>query len=750
MPEPTIQTRFCIYCAVRHPLDDFTGSQDKCKWARGQEQQENARINKENPKDLKYEKYCKKCESSKNAHQEFGIDNSRPDGFTLYCKACGGAGYFRNKALQINAILSGHPKEFRKKLIRTVLKTVADSDRSIARQLVEDFRHENEKISFVGREWQIQILNDMRPNVVARKPSQTGLTKVLEWYVFAILIRYKDKPYRYKDHTGAERSRFPEAIYSFETSTKASAWSKVRLKKMKDDNVHVRDALKIGETDSVVLMKIGRCALHLVGRATISGVLSIAGDIVIIDEKDRDENPAVASQIGSRTLESVFMNTPSTKGITRETSTPEVSGAGISLQYEVSDEAEWAITCVKCGTEQIMTYPESMGNFYEKGDEPLKDPETEHGLVPFWQCKHCYEPIDWTTIGKWNAEDPDFYENCRWIVRKPLRYNYETGAGIGGYQVPFASPQRSAPFFIAERDDPEHDNSYLYNHMLGLPYDDVTKTLVKGNFHVRPEFIWGFERGDQYVLGCDHHPTQGGFIVIYRQIKGTISPAKPEGKWVLVYMEHVKNNRELWDDTETISDIQTIKKGRIYELITEFNISLAVADIEPDTNEIDKLIEEFGFSKQFWCCKSSGTASESFVVVETKPVNGVEVPVCKITENKVAAIDYYFNKIRFGDILFLEPEKYPGRDLWQKFMDSHTNLYKGEVAGRAGQSAVKEKLAAMNVTEIYKMRQNKIKDHWVMAGKFGCHAIRLLNHVNLSMKHLAPPKIYTMGRIPGT
>jgi len=587
----------------------------------------------------------------------------------------------------------------------------------------------------------------MRPNVVVRKPSQKGLTWLLERYVFAVLMRYSERPYRYKDHTGTERSRYLEAIYSFETATKASSWSKVRLKKIKDDNIHVRDALKIGETDSTLLMKLGRCSVHLVGRATISGVLSIAGDIVIIDEKDRDQDPSVASQIGSRTLESVFMNTTTTKGVTRETSTPEVSGAGISLQYESSDEAEWAITCVKCGEEQIMAYPDSIGNYYEKGDDPLTDPDTGYELVPYWRCKYCKEPIDWNTIGKWSIDDPDHCEGCRWIVQKPLKYNAETGKGIGGYQVPFAGPQRSAAFFLAERDDPEHDNSYLYNHMLGLPYDDVTKTLVKDNFHVRPDFNWGFERGDRYVLGCDHGSSQGGFIVICRQIRGSVSPAKPDGKWVVVYIEHVKNNRELWDDTETVSDIKNVKKGRIYELITEFNISLAVLDIEPDTNEVDKMINEFAFSRQVWCCKSSGTVNESFAWEESKVVNDKDVSVCRITENKVAAIDYYFNKIRFGDLLFLEPDKYPGRNLWRQFRDSHTNLYKGEIVGR---TAGTEKLAAVNVQEVYKVRQNKIKDHWAMAGKFASHAIRLLNHVNLSQRHLAPPMIHTMDRIKGT
>ena len=75
-------------------------------------------------------------------------------------------------------------------------------------------------------------------------------------------------------------------------------------------------------------------------------------------------------------------------------------------------------------------------------------------------------------------------------------------------------------------------------------------------------------------------------------------------------------------------------------------------------------------------------------------------------------------------------------NLWQKFQDSHTNLYKGEIT----KTALYDKLAAMNITEVYKMRQNKTKDHWVMAGKFACHAIRLLPLVNLSQKHLQFPE----------
>jgi len=734
-----LKTRYCGYCKVRHPIDDFTGAQYVCKWGRLQEQQENARKNTENPKSPDYEKYCRKCGQTKPAKDNFMIDRSRPDGFFLYCKDCES---ISPRVHKLRAFV-GMPGEFRKKLLRTIFRTIKDSDRSIARQLIEDFRHEKEKISFTGREWQIQILNDLRPNVVVRKPSQKGLTWVLERFVIALLMRYEEKPYRYKDHTGVERSRFLEGIYSFETSDKASKWSKVRLKKIKDDNPHIRDALKVGETDSALLMKFGRTALHLVGRATVSSVLTISGDIVVIDEKDRDADPSVSSQIGSRTLESEFMNTASTKGITRETSTPEVSSAGISLQYESSDQAEWAIICTKCGVEQVLAYPDCIGNFYEKGETPLKDPETGKELVPYWRCMHCHEPIDWVEIGKWTSEDPDHYENCRWIVQKPENYNPKTGKGIGGYQVPFASPQRPAAFFLAERDDPEHDLPYLYNHMLGLPYDDITKTLVRDNFHVKPDYEWGFSRGDRYVIGCDHHPNQGGFIVICRQIKASVTPTKPEGKWVIVYTEHVENNRDLWDNTETISDINVIKKGRLYELITEFNADLCVVDVEPDTNEVEKLIIEFAFSKQVWSCRS-GRYNDSFTWVENEIIQEKEIPVCRIQEDKVAAIDWYFNKIRFGDMMFLEPEKYMGK--WQSFMDSHTNLYKGEVHARAG---VGEKLAAQNINEVYKMRQNKIKDHWTMAGKFCAQGIRLITKIKLNKKHIAPPMIRGFKRIQG-
>lgn len=743
------KTRFCTYCKERHFVDEFSPGQTYCKKARVEIQKQVAKRKVDLP--AGYIKRCSRCKEIFRGLEEvinnFHVDKSRPDHFLPHCKKCQSSeDRLGTASVKLNSYyLEGKAGGFRKRLLRSILRFVKDEERSIVRQLVEDFRHENQDISFAGREWQIQILNDMSPDLVARKPSQTGLTWVLERFVIALLMRYNEKPYRYRDHTGTIRNRFLEAIYSFETEKKASAWSKTRLEKVKRDNHFIRDALKMGRSDATLLMQFGRTSLHLVGRATVSGVTTVSADIVIIDEKDRDLNPEISTQIGSRTLESNFMNTPTTKGIKRTTSTPEVSGAGISLLMENSNYYEWAITCAGCGTEQVPIYPKCIGNFYEKGDSPPKD-ENGKNLVPYWKCMNCGEPLDFSTIGKWDSKDPDYYVNCRWVPRHPEKHDREIGKGIVGYQVPFVTAFRSAAFFIDERDNPERDIKFLYNHLLGLPYDDESKTLSIHNFRKAAGIKWGFSGKGRYVMGCDHHPAQGGFIVIYKMIENSIKPTKPEGRWHLVYLEHVKNNSNLWDQSKSNDDI---KKGRVYELMLEYDIDVAVLDQEPDTNEVKKLIEEFSFGKKIWSNKS-GSYDEMLKIIEDEKNNeGDEVPVCRTVEDKVSMIDNYFNRIRFGDTLYPDEDCVEGSHLRKNFIESHTNLYKGEITETERQQRLR--LAATNIKEVYKRRQSGIGDHWAMAGKFASVAIKVAFNANRSMVSVAPPSIRAMKqRIPGT
>jgi hypothetical protein len=739
-------TRYCNHCKTRHLISDFAENQTICKQGRKERLTQFTSTSQAIKLPHNYEKHCKKCDRTLLASKHFGIDKSRPDGYFLYCKDCS-AEYTQGKKKTTVIYLSDVANEFRKKLMTTVLQVPTDQERSVVRQLVEEFQHEGNDISFVGREWQIQILNDMWPNIAIRKPSQKGVTWILERFVFCLLLKYIRRPFSYFDNLGNRRTKFLTGIYSFETEKKASQWSKVRLEAVKADNVAIRDAIKMGGTDSALLMKLGRTSLYLVGRTTVSGVTSVDADFVIIDEKDRDEKPQIANQIGSRLLESPFMNTTTSKGLLRTTSTPEVSGTGISLLMENSCYYEWEIFCIECETWQVLTYPKCIGNFYEKGEEPIKD-KTGRELEPYWRCMYCYKPIDWSTIGNWDSKDPDYYTNCRWVMRNPEKINTKTGKGIVGYQVPFADSQRTAPFFLAERDDPERDINYLYNHLLGLPYDDITKTLMPGNFHRVADIGWGFNGNKKYVLGCDHHPAHGGFVVIMLQTQLPKAGITPTGKWCVIYFEHIKNNRELWDTIiETNDGQEVIKKGRLYDLLMEYNISVAMIDNEPDTNEVNKLKDEFGLTRKVWSNKS-GMYQDAFKIIEEEEKDGQAIPICKVIEDKVSAIDWYYNMIRFGTITYLDNDKMPTKFV-QEYMPAHMNLYKGETFSKTRLGVSYDKLAAENIREIYKKKQKSIKDHWVMAGKFAAQATRVLTEVNLSVKSMAPPTIKGMSRIPG-
>lgn len=734
-----LELKTCSMCRDDLPPDNFHKNQTTCIKCRRKRKEHFIEKRKDKTLPESYRKKCYICKESKIAIKEFHKDSNTKDGYSQDCKVCTSLRRYQKEKLTYT-ILEGHPKRFKDKLLSLIFRDIKDSERSIVRQIVEDFLHENDPVSFKGREWQIDILNSLCPNEIIRKPSQTGLTWVFERFVFSLLLRYNDKPYKYINQFGEEKSRFPVAIYSFQSVNRASIWSRTRLKKLKRDNRFIAETLKKGETDQTLLMQLGRTELHLVGRGTISGVLSVDADIVIIDEKDRDQNPSVSSQIGSRTLSSVFMTTETTKGIIREASTPEVSGTGISLGYENSNQEEWEIKCVKCNTWQVLTYPECIGNFYDYGEEPLTDSKGKK-LIPYWRCMKCYKPIDWNTIGQWNSKDPDHYKNGRWIARYPDRYNHETKEGTRGRQIPFADGMRTAAYFMSERDKPEHDQTYLHNHLLGFPYDDISKTLTPENFKSLPDARWGYTGKGLYVLGCDHHPAQGGFIVIWKQVPDSTTSNRPNGKWSLAYLEHVKKNIDLYDRYED----GEILKGRIYDLIDEYEIEIAVIDSEPDANEVHKLIREFSFQKTVWANKSGYYSQEPFRIYETDDDTGESM--CRIVEDKVSAIDWLFNMIRFGEFLLCEDKDMSDR-LKTSFINAHTNLYKGEVEQKVKRLKNSQQ-ADILFREIYKKRLEGIHDHFCMANKFCSQAVRLLGSVERKLKPVIPPQIKGFGGISG-
>ena len=381
-----------------------------------------------------------------------------------------------------------------------------DFSLTYAERAVRYYRYQGNPIQFAGFEWQIQLLNDDHPRQVDTKRSQVGDTFVRLLKIILFLEQYALMPYYYKSDQGIEMSRFPTVIYTLETSTKASQFSSDRLGDLIRENKFLEDLLEDGEIDQIQLKKFGRAGLYIGGRQNIKAVTTVPGDIVVGDEWDRTEDRQVAEQAESRLKASPFFRSKTQRGMFLKFSTPEQSDWGVSKDYdELSDQHVFMIQCSRCNHWQEMSYPESMGNYYEKG-------HTRKG-EPFYMCLHCHEELDFSEIGKWRPSDPLKIHRCEWVPMRKEYYDTVTryGEGVRGYRIPWGYSS-SVHEVMRERD--QNSVLYFHHHTLGIPYEDKKSGLTIDVFEAAktPGLQFGYESGYVHVMGVD----QGAYATVWR------------------------------------------------------------------------------------------------------------------------------------------------------------------------------------------------------------------------------------------
>jgi len=124
---------------------------------------------------------------------------------------------------------------------------------------------------------------------------------------------------------------------------------------------------------------------------------------------------------------------------------PSLSGHGVDIYWQLSDQKEWHIECPHCKVEQVLTWPDNI------------DMERE-----IYVCSSCHAEL---------SDDTRIYG--RWINKDGIPWE---GKVIGGYEYSgFHVSQlmlfnKSAPSIIKAFHDPLKDKQYFYNYVLGLPY----------------------------------------------------------------------------------------------------------------------------------------------------------------------------------------------------------------------------------------------------------------------------------------
>lgn len=582
---------------------------------------------------------------------------------------------------------------------------ILDRDFSLSpvERLCKYYIYNGQPVQFHGFEWQIQIVNDTHPRQVIQKRSQVGLTTCMMWKVVLFLEQYSFTPFYYTSGTegeGAELSLFPTAIYTLENDDKVREFSADRLRGLIKDNPYLEGLLEEGEVDQISLKKFGRAALYLGGRKTVSAVTTIPAQMVLADEWDRTTEIDVGEQLEARLKASPMFRAKTQRGMFILFSTPEMENWGVTKTYEeLSDQMVWCIKCTRCGHWQEMLYPDSIGNYYEKG----KIAQGE----PFYQCLKCKRQLDFAEIGQWNRNHPHKITNAEWVPKKKEYYDAVTsyGEGYRGYKVPWA--YSTTPLeVLTDRD--RKSVLYFHHHVLGIPYEDKKSGMTSEvmNSMKRADLSFGYDSSRVHVMGVD----QGAYITIWQLIPLSRGDLLPMGRWRVVHAEFCPDADAFKTFVRAPNGTVVPKPGRLAMLMDQWKIAMCVVDAEPSGN--DALNFQRDFIGRVFINHSSKvnvddpTIGFNWFEKETDPA-GEEIFVGKISEDKTQALDAYFDFLYSGNL--------------------ELPLHEEEI-----ETVIKHHLGVKRTTTEKKMSWGRIKyetlyyavgaDHYAQAGKFAYQA----------------------------
>jgi hypothetical protein len=274
-------------------------------------------------------------------------------------------------------------------------------------------------LDFEKRKFLWDMYNDLSPHQVLLKPPQIGATvmnTVKSMYVAHKLGR--------------------QIIYTLPTQGDVSDMVGGSINRIIAQNPVLMSWVK--DHDTVEQKSIGDSMIFYRGTFTSKQAMMIPSGLNIHDEVDASD-PAVITQYETR------LQAQEDGGWRWYFSHPSLSGHGVDVYWQQSDQKQWYITCHECQEEQTLTWPESI--------------DTEKEAYVCRSCR-CVIPDENRVQGKWKNKDgiawtgeiAGDYEFSGWHVSQLMLYN------------------KSAEDILKAYNDPQKDKQYFYNYVLGLPY----------------------------------------------------------------------------------------------------------------------------------------------------------------------------------------------------------------------------------------------------------------------------------------
>lgn len=263
-------------------------------------------------------------------------------------------------------------------------------------------------IEFKNHYFLYDIYNDMSPLQVVLKPPQVGMT-VLQ-LIKTLWCAMKKKW---------------DIIYTLPTSADVTDMAGGKINRIIAQNPILNSWVK--DHDTVEQKSVGDNIIYYRGTFTSKAAMMVSSKLNAHDEVDASD-ASVITQYETR-LEA------QSDGLRWYFSHPSIAGYGVDIYWQQSDKKEWFITCPSCKSEHIMTFPESFNI------------DTKQYI-----CKACRVvlPDNARIYGEWRATAEGIFSGyhisqmmCGWI---------------------------SAENIIEKANDPNKDQQYFWNYVLGLPY----------------------------------------------------------------------------------------------------------------------------------------------------------------------------------------------------------------------------------------------------------------------------------------
>ena len=319
-----------------------------------------------------------------------------------------------------------------------------------------DYHHiKNEKgdaMDWHKHQFLIDIYNDQSDNLVVMKPAQVGLSTL------EILKNIRDAEMRKMD-----------IIYTLPTEGDVQQFVGGKVNRIIANSSHL--GALTADKDSIEQKQIGSSMIYFRGTWTKKSAIMITADRLVHDEKDTSKQDVIADY-QARLQHSKFKQT-------HVFSHPSVPNSGVDMEWQISDQKEWFVTCPHCKQVQILTW---------NTEDPRK--MSIDLAIKEFICKKCCGILDWhaRAKGAWRAKKGT--EDAKW----------------SGYHISLLmAPWITAAEIIAKYFEimaGKQTMDFFYNKILGLPYagsgNAVTEATIKGAVTVERNLYPG-----RMVIGVD-------------------------------------------------------------------------------------------------------------------------------------------------------------------------------------------------------------------------------------------------------